>query len=32
MPGGAGDCRVIEALSDHSLCEAAHPEPVRASI
>jgi DNA-binding transcriptional MerR regulator len=30
--GAAGDCRVIEALSDHSLCEADHPEPVRASI
>ena len=23
--GLAGDCRVIEALGDHALCEAAHP-------
>lgn len=30
--GAAGDCRVIETLSDHSLCEADHPAGERASV
>lgn len=30
--GAVGDCRVIEALSDHGLCEADHPSLSRSII
>lgn len=30
--GAAGDCRVIETLSDHSLCGADHPASERAAV
>jgi len=26
--GRAGDCRVIEVLGDHGLCEYEHPQPI----
>lgn len=29
--GRAGDCRVIEVLSDHSLCEHEHAQPITLS-
>lgn len=29
--GRAGDCRVIEVLSDHGLCEHEHPRPITLS-